>query len=121
MNKDKILLVDDEESILKAIGKRLRKMGHEVVAARDGMEAWECFDPEQFDLVITDFRMPRMDGLELLKRVKGRDGSFPVMVITGTASHNPEAFLENGANGCLLKPVSKADLMEGLRKVLPAM
>jgi CheY-like chemotaxis protein len=114
----KILLVDDEESILKALGKRLRKMGHEVVTARDGLEAWEIFAPDQFDLLITDFRMPRMDGLELLKRVKARAESFPVVVITGTASHNPEIFIEHGAQTCLLKPISKADLATGLQEVL---
>jgi CheY-like chemotaxis protein len=115
----KILIVDDEESIVKALDKRLTRMGHDVVTARDGMEAWERFDPEDFDLLITDFRMPRMDGLELLKRVKNLAGSFPVIVITGTASHNPEIFLEHGAQHCLLKPVSKTDLVATLQKVLP--
>lgn len=114
----RILLVEDEESIRKALDKRLRKLGHEVVTAHDGVEALELFSPHAFDLLITDYRMPRMDGLELMGRVRSLAATLPVLVITGTSTENPEIFVERGAQACLLKPISKEDLETTVNRLL---
>jgi len=114
----RILLVEDEESIRKALDKRLRKLGHEVVTAQDGVEALEHFRPGAFHLLITDYRMPRMDGLELMERLRDRAATLPVLVITGTSTQNPEIFLEKGAQAWLLKPISKEDLETTVNRLL---
>lgn len=114
----KILLVDDEESVLKALHKRLSKMGHDVAPARDGVEALEIFHSADFDLLITDFRMPRMDGIELMKRVREKHEALPVILITGTSTDDPTNFLKHGAQAYLLKPISKGDLEAVLQQVL---
>ncbi len=114
----RILLVEDEESIRKALEKRLRKLGHEVVTAQDGLEALELFRPNAFHLLITDYRMPRMDGLELMGRLRAQDAALPVLVITGTSTQNPEIFVEKGAQAWLLKPISKEDLETTVNRLL---
>jgi two-component system response regulator HydG len=114
----RILLVDDEESILRALEKRLRKMGHEVTPAHNGEEALVVFSPSRFDLLITDYRMPRMDGLKLIGEVLRQVEGFPIVVITGTSTDTPEVFLKAGARAHLYKPISKDDLQEALETVL---
>ncbi len=116
----RILLVDDDESVRNALEKRLRKLGHQVIVATDGLEALEHFRPDALDLVITDFRMPRMDGLDLMMRVKEQASSLPVLMITGTSTENPDVFIEKGAEAYLLKPVSKEELEATLGRLLQA-
>jgi CheY-like chemotaxis protein len=114
----RILVVEDEESIRRALDKRLRKLGHEVVTAQDGVEGLQVLGSQAFDLLITDFRMPRMDGLELLRNVKERPEKLPVIMITGTSTENPEVFIERGAQAYLLKPIAREDLEATLTRVL---
>jgi CheY-like chemotaxis protein len=114
----RILVTDDEESIRKALEKRLRKSGHEVATAQDGMEALELLGSQSFDLLITDYKMPRMDGLELLAHVKSVKPALPVLMITGTSTENPEVFLEQGAQAYLLKPIAREDLEATLQRIL---
>jgi CheY-like chemotaxis protein len=114
----RILVVDDEESIRRALEKRLRKLGHDVAIAPDGVEALEAFRRTPFDLVISDFRMPRMDGLDLMRKLREWAPTLPVIMITGTSTDTPEMFLDQGAQAYLLKPVSKEDLEATLNRVL---
>jgi CheY-like chemotaxis protein len=114
----RILVTDDEETIRKALEKRLRKSGHDVATAQDGMEALELLRSHSFDLLITDYKMPRMDGLELLKQVRDVAPALPVLMITGTSTENPEIFLEQGAQAYLLKPIAKEDLEATLHRIL---
>ncbi len=115
----RILVVEDEESIRRALDKRLRKLGHEVVTAQDGVEGLQALGAQPFDLLISDFRMPRMDGLELLRNVKERFQALPVIMITGTSTEDPEVFIESGAKAYLLKPIAREDLEATLTRVLP--
>ena len=66
----KILLVDDEKSVRDLIDRLLTGLGHNVLTSENGAAAWEVFPQEKFDLIISDIKMPQMDGLELLRRVK---------------------------------------------------
>ena len=79
-----ILLVDDESDVRKSLSGFLGKLGHKVTGASDGMDGLQKFHAGSFDLVITDVRMPRMDGLELMRRIKQIErSSADVIIITG--------------------------------------
>ena len=82
MPGEKILIVDDEEGMRKLLGRVLAKNGYESVAAASGAEALRLAESEQFDLVITDIKMPGMDGLQLLQELKDFNPALPIIVIT---------------------------------------
>ncbi|MBT3388003.1 MAG: response regulator, partial [Desulfobacula sp.] len=70
MSANKILIVDDEEIIVKLLAMSLRSDGYEIVTANSGEQGLEVFKSESPDIVVTDIKMPGMDGLELLKKIK---------------------------------------------------
>ena len=107
-----ILLIDDEEDVRHSLSNFLKKLGHEVLCAKDGKEGLKIFHEREIDLVITDIRMPGMDGLELLKRLKQVQRS-PVMgiVITGHGDMgNAIKALKYGAYDYLQKPINVREL-----------
>ena len=77
----RILLVDDEEAILKLLRFPLEKEGYQVVTARDGDEALETFTREDFDLVILDIMLPHVDGMEVCRRIRAQS-IVPVIMLT---------------------------------------
>ena len=84
--KGKILVVDDEERICEAVEKALERIGYDVESSLDALVAWEKFQKSAFDMVICDIKMPGMDGMALLDRVKEHDATTLVIMITGYAS-----------------------------------
>ena len=76
-----ILIVDDDEAIRLPLTDILEEMGYKVVSAANGAEAWEIVQKEKVHVVITDWMMPKMDGLELTKRIRGADFSHYIYVI----------------------------------------
>jgi len=86
MDTYRILVVDDELKMRRLLELSLSNLGHEVVQAGDGIEALACFDEAPFDLVMTDLKMPRMDGLELLRKLRERGEAVPVIVLTAYAT-----------------------------------
>ena len=109
---EKILLVDDEEDILKLLSDALGSEAYEVVTALDGQEGMELFEKSKPDLVITDVKMPRKNGLQFLKEIKDSGSDVDVIVLTG---HSDEATaidcLRNGAYDYLLKPLEDIDVL----------
>jgi two-component system response regulator AtoC len=89
----RMLVVDDEPKMRRVLEFMLRSMGHEFDQASDGKEALAAVESGHFDLVITDLRMPRMDGLELLRELRKRGDDVPVIVLTayGTIESAVEA------------------------------
>ncbi|WP_373498331.1 sensor histidine kinase [Desulfococcus sp.] len=83
MEKNKILLVDDEEDIRDILGIVLTDMGYQIFSAKDGQDALEMFDRELPPLVLTDIKMPGLDGIELLREIKRRAPDTEVIMITG--------------------------------------
>src|SRR6201991_510385 len=77
----RILLVDDEQSIQTLLSYPLRKEGYDVVQATDGRQALERFDEQPFDLVVLDLMLPRIDGLEVCRRLRSRS-SVPIIMLT---------------------------------------
>lgn len=79
----RILLVDDNAHGLAARKNVLEELGHSTVTASSGVEALECVAAQEFNLVVTDYKMPRMDGLELIGRLRKLSPGLPVILISG--------------------------------------
>lgn len=109
--KVRVLLVDDEQAIARGIGRLLTAAGYEITAAHDGAMAMEAIAARPFDVIVSDIRMPNMDGLTLLRAIRGRDLDVPVVFMTGSPSvESAVEALEHGAFHYLTKPVDIAEL-----------
>jgi len=108
----RILLVDDDPSILKSYGHSLREAGFEVTEASVGEEAVERLEHESFDVVLSDISMPQIDGLTLLRRLRERYLDLPVILMSD-ALDNGAAIkaVAQGALQCLVKPIA-ANVLE---------
>lgn len=101
----RVLCVDDEPLMLRLASRLLERMGLVATTASGPAAALKLFDAERFDLVMTDIRMPGMDGHEFLAAIRARDPQIPVIVASGHASlDNAIRALREGASGMLLKP-----------------
>ncbi len=114
-----VLLIDDDESLRRVVEYNLREDGYQVVTAVDGRSGLERFQESNVDLVLTDVRMPEMDGVELLTRIKTMQPDLPVIVLTahGTIDSAVEA-MKVGAFDYLTKPFSRDQLKASVRKAL---
>jgi len=114
-----ILFVDDDDTGRKVAVFNLRKAGFEVDEAADGAEALKRFDPRRHELVVSDLRMPKVDGLELLRRLHDRAAQVPVIVITayGNVDVAVEA-MQAGAWSFIEKPFSRKRLELAVRRGL---
>lgn len=79
----RILLVDDNANGLKARKTVLEELGYKIVTASRGDDALELFGHQKFDLVVTDYKMPHMDGLELISRLREREPEVPIVLVSG--------------------------------------
>ena len=121
MNDDlKILVVDDEEIILSIFKEYLEATNnYTVLTATDGFEALEIIKREEIDCCFTDISMPRLDGLELTKRIHLHDNTIPVIIMTGNPSmHNAIETLKNGVVDFLTKPIKMDQLNQIINKVM---
>ena len=113
-----ILLVDDSPPAREPLELQLQIIGHQTAAANDGLQALEIFHSERFDLIITDIRMPNMDGLELLKQVRRENPEMDVIMITGYGDMDSSLLaLRYGACNYLMKPVSMEELSLAVQTV----
>jgi len=103
---DKLLLIDDEPDILRVLTVSLKADGYDVVSAPNGPEGIAAFEKEKPDIVITDVKMPGMDGIEVLKKVKNLNADTEVIIITGHGDiENAIEALKHGASDFINKPV----------------
>jgi sigma-B regulation protein RsbU (phosphoserine phosphatase) len=110
--------VDDDEAIRILLSVRLRSLGHQIDTASNGLEAWDRLNRESFDLLICDWNMPVMDGVELCRRVRHAEWGSYVYVILCTAMNQKADFLagmEAGADDFVVKPIDFADLRVRVR------
>ena len=109
----KVLLVDDEEIVHLTLGDYLTDCGHVVDKALDGAQALRSIEAADHDLVIADVRMPGLDGLTLLERVRDKNSELPVIMITGHGDVDmQDEAVRMGATGFLLKPIKLLQLDE---------
>lgn len=115
----KILIADDEKNMRWILGKNLREENFDVVEACDGEEAYHLFLDEEPDLAILDYRMPKIDGMEVLRRIKTINTKLPVIMITahGSTDAAVEA-MKLGAVDYISKPFDISDLKLSIFKAL---
>src|SRR4030042_4495378 len=119
--KPKILCVDDEASILKTFEILLVPNGYEVIKAQNGQEALEKLKEERIDLVLMDVMMPKLDGLEACRRIKGdeRTRNIPCVLITALSAKGDRIKgIEAGAEDFLSKPFDAAEVLARVKMLL---
>jgi len=117
MGPFRIMVVDDEEDFLETIVKRLRRRRVDVTGVESGLEALRKLEEEPFDVVILDVKMPDMDGIDVLERIKKRWPRVEVIMLTGHASvESGIQGLQHGAFDYVMKPAELDDLMEKVRR-----
>jgi DNA-binding response OmpR family regulator len=114
----RILLVDDEESIQTLLAYPLRREGYEVVVARDGREGLDRFAADRFDLVVLDVMMPRIDGIEVCRRLRSRS-QVPIIMLTARDDEVDKVLgLEIGADDYITKPFSVREFRSRVKAAL---
>ena len=121
MAKKKILVVDDEPSVLKVLKRRLESKNYDVITAEDGLEGLEKALEQRPDLVISDIMMPTMDGYTFIKKLKAKPGLSRVPILILTAKEKmQDLFLFEGIKACdyIVKPFETEDLLNKITQLL---
>ena len=110
-----ILVIDDEKGILSVIREALTRYGHDVETALDGIEGIQKFDDGRYDIVITDLRMPGLDGKGVVEHIRAScNNNIPIIGISGT----PWQIQDSGFDAVLSKPFPLLDLVESVQKLI---
>ena len=117
-----VLLVEDSPEVSLSVREILSNAGHEVTDASNGKEALDKINVKSFDLVVSDIWMPEMDGIALLKEIRGAGNDVPVVVISGGAPNAPLTYTAPlastfGANAVIYKPFEKEELLTTIDSV----
>jgi DNA-binding NtrC family response regulator len=116
-DEGRILVIDDEQSMVENLTVLLERQGFEVLGALSGQEGLDLFDEEGADLVLSDVRMPKMDGVEVLEAVRDRSPDTPVVLMTAQASLQSAIRAVNlGATHYIQKPFENEELLAVLRR-----
>ena len=118
---NRIAVVDDEKNIREIIRITLEKEGHHVDEYTDGLEAWQRFQQELPDVIVLDIMMPRMDGLELCRKVKSLSGGekIPIIFLSSRDDEIDRVLgLESGGDDYVCKPFSLRELIARLHAAL---
>ena len=114
----KVLIAEDEAISRRLLQSYLERWGHEVVVAQNGVEAWNLFQAGEFRIVISDWMMPEMDGVELIRRIRAAERAGYVYLILLTARSQKEDIVEGmeaGADDFVTKPFDRDELRVRLR------
>ena len=117
MNKPRVLLVDDDRSVLDALGTVIESEGFELVRAADGHEAVEKFHQQPVDIVLLDLMMPVKGGWDTLERLTTINPLLPIIVITARPDAYPVA-MDQGVAALMQKPLDIPLLLEAMRELL---
>jgi DNA-binding response OmpR family regulator len=118
MSQPTILVVDDEPSISEVVGLYLRRAGYHVLVAHDGQAALEALEEQPPDLVVLDLMLPKVDGLEVARRLRAV-GDTPIIMLTARREERDRiAGLEMGADDYVVKPFSPQELVSRVKAVL---
>ena len=121
MTNKRVLVVDDEIHIVHVVAIKLRNNGYEVVSADNGAEAYELALKDKPDIIVTDFQMPVMTGMELIEKLRQNDDTknIPVIMLTARSfAVSQEVQDELHISGCLSKPFSPKELLGFIEDIL---
>lgn len=115
----RILVVDDDDTIRFLLMDTLGALGYKTSGAANGEEALAKIGREEIDLVVTDIRMPKLNGVDLLKQIKDENPDLPVLIITAyNYTYTKDQALQSGADGFLAKPFRIGKIEEQIRSIL---
>jgi DNA-binding response OmpR family regulator len=116
---DRILIVEDEQSILMALTDDLRLEGYDVATARDGLQGLALTQKEPFDLILLDIMLPRLDGFEVCKQLRAAGVGTPILMLTAKGQEIDKVLgLELGADDYVTKPFSPRELLARVKALL---
>ncbi|MBF0406308.1 MAG: response regulator [Candidatus Riflebacteria bacterium] len=121
MDKKKILVVDDSSSMRQMLSYTLKLGGYDTIDAVDGEDAFTKLEGDNFDMIITDLNMPKLDGIEFIKKTRGSaKGKFIPIVMLTTESQQERKMQGKaaGATGWIVKPFKPEQLISVVKKVL---
>ena len=121
MTGKKVLVVDDEIHIVHVVAIKLRNNGYEVTTADNGAEAYDLVCKERPDIIVTDYQMPVMSGIELVEKLRADEATRDIPVIMLTARSfaiSKEQQEDLHISGCLSKPFSPKELLGNIEDVL---
>ena len=118
-----ILVVDDEPEIVKLVSRILEGRGHTITIARDGQEALDAIAAERPDVVVIDLNLPKVDGLEVTRRLKAADPTrdLPIVLMTATPPTVADAdrSASPGPDEFVVKPIAREVLVHNVERLLP--
>jgi two-component system alkaline phosphatase synthesis response regulator PhoP len=118
---NKVLVADDEIHIIHVVAIKLRNNGYEVIAANNGAEAYDLACREKPDIVVTDYQMPMMTGLEVIAKLRENEQTkdIPVVLLTARSFAVTQEQQESlGVSSCLSKPFSPKELLKTIQDIL---
>lgn len=119
MISGKILVIDDEEIVRRSCSRTLSPLGYDVSLTQSSLDGLKMIDNEEFDLVLTDIKMPDMDGIEVLKQVREKFPEMKVIIMTGYQTvENAVKSVQLGAFDYIEKPFSPDELISSVSKAL---
>ncbi len=121
MADKKVLVVDDEVHIVHVVSIKLRNNGYEVLTASNGAEAFELANSEKPDIIVSDYQMPVMNGLELIEKLRASENlkDIPVILLTARSfAIDDEQKSRLGISQCLSKPFSPKELLRDVEDIL---
>lgn len=115
----KLLLVEDEEMLSKTVARGLEMLGYAVDRAFDGEEALYLYEVNEYDLMILDLNLPKLDGMEVLRRIRRQDQNFRILILSARDSLDDKITgLDEGSNDYLTKPFEFRELEARIRSLL---
>ena len=115
----KLLVVEDEEMLSKSIAKGLEILGYAVDCAYDGEEALYLYELNEYDLMVLDLNLPKLDGMEVLRQIRKKDEEFRVLILSARNSLEDKiSGLDSGSNDYLTKPFEFKELEARIRCLL---
>ncbi len=119
MEGKKILLVEDEKHLAKGLTFNLKREGYKVTLAEDGAAAIDCLGKDEFDMMILDLMLPKMSGMEVIKKVRETNIRFPVLMLTAKSTDEDRTLgFEAGADDYLTKPFHLPELLLRVKGIL---
>ncbi len=119
MEKPHILIVEDEQALGILLKENLKSKGFTVKLCKDGMEGWNTFKTERFDLCILDVNMPKMDGFELAKNIREKNDVVPIIFLTANSAQDDKIKgFDYGADEYITKPFNLDELVARMKAIL---